>query len=642
MMEMIAAGDALSGNDDPAGSQVDSFDDAYLRLVTKECLPLGSGDRLPIIVLLGPDGTDKDVCLTRVWRSIAGPESPRVRVNFRLPGLRNAPVVKTVERIAHDLMETSSVRLPRVVFALHVLALDPRDRSDNELAGELDDLVAGGDPERLSDALTLLRDLLGRIPGAEPLAALTSLVEYAAKGQRRRVIRLLNGKGRTWLVAQTANGNVIDLARRRDGHGGDPAESAESLLCRALVADLVDSWSKSGRHARSCLLLLEGAETVAGRALLRALGPAKGADPLLVVAESKEWLSFGASWAKPGTITPGAAHPPLLSEARYRDWRDGYRTRAQPWWYPVLMPPLQADRTRAYASAVQELTGGHPAVTRRLARLAGAAPDDDAFRTIMSREDVLRWPDWLHLAHLNELTDWAAARNVDDAESALLKRAGRAPNLRNELADLLWLTRQPEDRDPHGRYPGSGGPQVTVIHPWLRRLLLHRLAVVGRWDDVHGDLERFHLGPEGEENARSLHHRLARADPGDPEGHLAHVAGHLHRRFTELDVREDDVSRLPEWLACFNEVTSAPNRLPLVTPVDELYDSLVATAAPHEHGDWLDVIRTLVVDRWFWLDPLLDPSGSRAEQVMRGLRDLARHSTTSRAILLREADRYER
>ncbi|MGW2223299.1 hypothetical protein ACWCSD_50615, partial [Nonomuraea sp. NPDC001684] len=198
----------------------DSFNDAHLRLVTKECLPLGSGDRLPVIVLLGPDGTDREVCLTRVWRSVTRPESPRVRVDFRLPGLRDAPVVKTVERIAHDLMETSSVRLPRVVFALHVLALDPRDRSDNELAGELDDLVDGGDPERLSDALSLLRDLLGRIPGAEPLAALTSVLQYAARGQRRRVVRLLNDKGRTWLAAQMANGNVIDLARRRDGHGG--------------------------------------------------------------------------------------------------------------------------------------------------------------------------------------------------------------------------------------------------------------------------------------------------------------------------------------------------------------------------------------------------------------------------------------
>ncbi|RSN12474.1 hypothetical protein DMB42_09625 [Nonomuraea sp. WAC 01424] len=619
----------------------DSFDDAHLRLVTKECLPLGSGDRLPVIVLLGPDGTDKDVCLTRVWRSIARPESPRVRVDFRLPGLRDAPVVKTVERIAHDLMESSSVRLPRVVFALHVLALDPRDRSDNELASELDDLVDGGDPERLSDALALLRDLLGRIPGAEPLAALTSLIEYAANGQRRRVVRLLNGKGRTWLTAQMANGNVIDLARRRDGHGGDPSGSAGSILCRALVADLTDSWSKSHRHARGCLLLLEGAETAGGRALLKALGPAKGEDPLLVVAESKQWLPMGGSWSRPGTAVPGAAGPPPLSEASYRDWRAGYAGREQPWWYPVLMPPLRADRSRAYAPAVQELTGGHPAVTRRLGRLAATAEDDDAFRAVLCREDVLRWPDWLHLAHLDELTDWAAARNLDDAESALLRRAGRAPDLRNELADLLWLTRRPEDLDPHGRYAGARGPQVAVIHPWLRRLLLHRLDVTGRWDDIHRDLERFHHGPEGEEDARSLHHRLARAGRDDPEGHLAHVAGELHRLFDRLDVREDGRSRLPEWLACFNEVTAAPNRLPLVTPLDELYDSLVATAAPHGRGDWLVVIRALVVDRWFWLDPLLDPSGSRAEQIARGLRDLARRSATSPAILLREADRYE-
>ncbi|MEU8322025.1 hypothetical protein AB0C33_27035 [Nonomuraea sp. NPDC048881] len=620
----------------------DSFNDAHLRLVTKECLPLGSGDRLPVIVLLGPDGTDREVCLTRVWRSVTRPESPRVRVDFRLPGLRDAPVVKTVERIAHDLMETSSVRLPRVVFALHVLALDPRDRSDNELAGELDDLVDGGDPERLSDALSLLRDLLGRIPGAEPLAALTSVLQYAARGQRRRVVRLLNDKGRTWLAAQMANGNVLDLARRRDGHGGDPSGSAGAILCRALVADLTDSWSKSHRHARSCLLLLEGAETAAGRALLRALGPAKGADPLLVVAESKEWLPMGGSWARPGTIVPGAAHPPTLAEASYRDWRAGYDAREQPWWYPVLMPPLEADRSRAYASAVRELTGGHPAVTRRLGRLAATAQDDDAFRAVVCREDLLRWPDRLHLAHLDELTDWAAARNVDDAESALLKRAGRTPNLRNELADLLWLDRRPEERDPHGRYEGARGPQVTVIHPWLRLLLLHRLAVTGRWDDVHGDLERFHLGPGGEENPRSLHHRLARVGRDDPEGHLTHVVDRLHRLFDRLDVREDGRSRLPEWLAGFNEVTTAPNRLPLVTPLDELYDSLVATAVPHERGDWLVVVRALVVDRWFWLDPLLDPSGSRAEQVARGLRDLARRSATSPAILLREADRYER
>ncbi|NRQ39979.1 hypothetical protein HII36_50365 [Nonomuraea sp. NN258] len=619
----------------------DFFDDSSFRLPAKDLLPRTEGQELPVVLLLGPEGTDKSEYLRLVWESVVDPESPRVRMDFRLTGQSSLPVVKTVERIAHDLMESSTVKLPRVVFCLHVLELKPAGRTDAELAEELDDLVSGK-RKAASDSLHTLRELLGGVPEIGPWLAGAVAVTQAALAGGRYVSRLLNDKGRSWLQAEISTHNVVDLARRRDGQIGAQAESAALILCKALLADLTEAWSRRTRYPRCCLLLLEGAETDAGRAFLKALVPAKGADPLLVVAASRMWLPVGASWARPGTVAADDLQVPRLDQASHADWRGRGGRREHRWWYPVLMPPATPGEPPAGPPAIYRLTGGHPAATRRLLELLGPAARDDDLRSMIHQADVLRWPG-LHLPHLDQLCGWAAAAHLDDAENALLDLSGGAPNLRDALGDRLWLTTRPARQDMRGRWPPQDGEQVTVLHPWLRRLLLHRLAHAEngtRWDVVHKRLEEFCLERYADESA-ALHHRLARVTPGDPAGHLLHVARGLDRQFGLLDQVKDGTSRLAEWIGRYDHVTTAPNALPLDRSADDLYDSLMATGPPPPGDERILLIKALIVNRWFWLDPLLDPSGRRASQIAHWLRELALLSGSSPSILLREAERYE-
>ncbi|MFI6899732.1 hypothetical protein ACIBKY_00660 [Nonomuraea sp. NPDC050394] len=589
------------------------MDDSWRHLVMDDCLLREGGQELPIIVLLGPPGTGKSALARHVRDSVVTePASPGALVSLRDQDDEQLPVTGIVARVAHGLMQSSRVKLPRVVFTLHVLALRPGRRSDQAVEKELDGLV-DGTAQNPPEFLDPLRELLGMVPQiGQFLAGGVSLLRLALL-RKRIAVRLLNRKGRTWLTAQLPDGNLVSLARRNQQGGGDLAGSPAVILCRALLADLREEYAKPGRHPRNCLLVLEGAETERGQMFLKALKLAKGDDPLVVVATSRSWVPVGGAWARPGLGTSGRPQPAILPEAAHADWLARRGEGEDRWWYPVLMPPLPTSGSeRRYASAIDRLTGGYRQAALELLDLAGSAPDDDAFRSALHRKGVLRWPERLHLPNLHHLSGWAAARHVEDAENAL---SGRR-NLRDLLADALWL-----------RHDDELGP---VIHPWLRRLLLHRLSEE-QWDRTHELLESFCHGRDGE----AFYHALARVRPGDAGGHLARVTAWLDGRFEELDARR----ALPEWIAQFNLVTTAPNRLPLERDLEDLHDSLV-TGSAEGPDDWRARIRTLVVDRWFWNDPLLDPSGRRREDIRHGLMELREHSKASKSVLKREADRY--
>ncbi|MBB5075182.1 hypothetical protein [Nonomuraea endophytica] len=590
------------------------MDDSWQHLVMDGCLLREGGQELPIIVLLGPAGTGKGALVRHVRdRVVTEPASPAALVSLRDQDDEQLPVSRIVARVAHGLMLSSRVKLPRVVFTLHVLALRPGRRSDQAVLKELDGLVDGTAPNP-PEFLDPLRELLGMVPQiGQFLAGGVSLLRLALL-RKRIAVRLLNRKGRTWLTAELHEGNLVTLAKRNQQGGADLAEDSPAvILCKALVADLREEYTKPGRHPRNCLLMLEGAETERGQVFLKALKLAKGDDPLVVVATSRSWVPVGGAWARPGLGAPDRPQPPTLSEAAHSDWLAHRSADEDRWWYPVRMPPLLTSGSeRRHAAAIDRLTGGYRQAALELLGVAGSAPDDDAFRSALHRKDVLRWPERLHLPNLGHLSGWAAARHVEDAENAL----GGPPNLRDLLGDALWL-----------RHDGELG---TVIHPWLKRLLLHRLSEE-QWDRTHELLESFCHDREGE----VYYHALARVRPGDAGGHLARVTAWLDRRFDELDARR----ALPEWIAQFNLVTTAPSRLPLDQGLEDLHDSLV-TGAEEGPDDWRARIRTLVVDRWFWNDPLLDPSGRRREDIWHGLMNLREHSKASRSVLKREADRY--
>ncbi|MEV0383260.1 hypothetical protein [Nonomuraea sp. NPDC050643] len=622
-----------------------SSDDSWYMLLS-ECLRLThppGRHELPVILLLGPPGTGKTAALGRIAAGVIEPPSPLVHLEFH-PAAEGS-VLARVQRLAHDLVVLRKVKLPRTVFTLLVLKLDP-DLSDLEMEEQLQSILRGNRSDPPID-VGALGDMLSCIPTVGPfLKSAAATVQFVTR--LRTAPDFLHDTARSWLTESVPGGNVVDLARDLSRRGRDRTDFVSGVLCDALLEDLAQAWSRH-RYPRNCLLLLDDADTPAGDAFLRALIAARTRrtepDPLVVVVASKVWPRALSHWTRPGILMPDANHPPTAGQARHADWLDRRGKGEHRWWYPVLLPALPADPLwGSYVTAVHELSRGYPAATRVLIELTEGVGDDDEFRRVLHEDDTLNRLLPERLPHRELLIAWSAVRNVDDAVDAPF--SGQAPLLRDELADTLWLTDQGIEENETGVRPppGTGGPRVTVLHGWLRRLLLHRLAAdPSRWDAVHAAMEWFYLERGQADHVAAMYHRLACVTGEEPDDErLSEVVEFLAERFESLDRHDGENSRLRDWIKLYEQVTTAPNRLPLDRSLDLLYDSLATHSSDPERRARKSVIRALVVARWFWLDPLLDPAGRCTEELARQFRELATRCRTGRSTLLREADRYER
>jgi hypothetical protein len=614
-------------------------DDSWYALL-QECLhknhPPGTYE-LPVILLLGLPGTGKSSTLAQIAGSIGKPRSPVV--SLALHPEPHVSVTDVVQRLAYNLEKLNGVKMPRTVFTLVVLGLNA-ELDDAKLEKQLEEQLHGK-PRITREDLEPWKDLASLLPDfGIYLKILISLAELF--GRHYDAIGRVHGTARSWLAGRV-RGNILDLARDHHKRGADRVEFAQGILLEAFLEDLAQGWAKR-RYPRNLLLTLDDAETPVGGAFLHALVAARTrraqdsavTDPLVVVAASKTWPKGVTGWTRPGT--PGTGRPPLLAESSYDGWLARRGQGEQAWWYPVLLPPLPDGRAGApYASAIHDLTGGYQYATRELTELLRSAGDDHKFRGILHSDHTLHrlLPD--HLPQRDRLVAWSAVRNVDDAENTAFEGTGSASHLRQDLADQLWLSTQSEEANRSGERTASGGAEITVLHPWLRRLLLHRLSVKEtHWNQVHEAMERFY----GNHDGAAMYHKLARVTAGDdPE--LEAVVAFLSERFGPLDAYGRRGSRLQDWIHLYEQVSSAPNRLPLDVDVEQLYDSLAVDPAQTERRERTSVIRELVVARWFWLDPLLDPSGRRTDDIAREFRQLAGFTKTGRAILTREAERYE-
>ncbi|WP_103961477.1 hypothetical protein [Nonomuraea solani] len=598
---------------------------------------------LPVILLLGPPGMGKTTALSRIAGSVVGPVSPVV--HLPLHPSAGGSVLALVQQLAHDLVVLRKVRLPRTVFTLLVLKLDPA-LPDSEMEEQLQSVLRGN---RVNPPINLgsLGDMLSCIPDVGPfLKFAVSTTQFALPLPVGT--DFLHREARGWLTRRLPGGNIVDLARDLSQRGKDRTEFVSSVLCDALLEDLARAWTRR-RYPRNCLVLLDDVDFPAGDALLRALTTAmtrrETQAPLVVVAASKTWPRAVAQWTRPGVVLPDANHPLTAGEATHGAWMRRRGRAEHRWWCPVLLPAVPADPMWGpYAIAAWELTRGYPSATGLLIELTGNVGDDDEFRGVLYKDNALYRLLPERLPYRDLLIAWSAVRNVDDAIDAPF--TGLAPQLRDELADRLWLVGQSLEENESGirPAPGSGGPQVTVIHDWLRRLLLHRLAAdPARWDDVHQTMERFYRERGEADLAAAMSHRLARVTgetPDDP--HLREVVRFLGERFEALDRHDGEDSRLREWIKLYERVTTAPNRLPLDRSLELTHGALATDPADPERLGRDTVIRALVVARWFWLDPLLDPTGRCAEEIARQFRGLVSYCKTGRSTLLGEADRYER
>ncbi|MEU2720443.1 hypothetical protein ABZ625_07770 [Streptomyces smyrnaeus] len=163
-----------------------------------------------------------------------------------------------------------------------------------------------------------------------------------------------------------------------------------------------------------------------------------------------------------------------------------------------------------------------------------------------------------------------------------------------------------------------------VLHPWPRRLLLWRLAErPGDWEAAHQRLSD-HYTAEGQP-VRAMYHRLALQQIGA-------VTEFLVRRLESVDT--------PRWVAEFNTVTAAPTRVPLEKVYRDLLGpltrSLSAAETPLEAA-----VRGLLVARWLWNDPLVDPEMRLGPTLAARFERLSEEHPRGESLhLLNEAERY--
>ncbi|MBI0377083.1 hypothetical protein JBE27_12580, partial [Streptomyces albiflaviniger] len=407
------------------------------------------------------------------------------------------------------------------------------------------------------------------------------------------------------------------------------------------------------RHSfmpRSYLLLLDNSHTEYGRRFLDLLIRARhddavvaGADcdPLTVVASSNRWLprwgpATGDQW--PWRLRG----PDRASLADWREHRPG-RDSDDTWWYPLRLRDLNLDEVRIQielelrhhpdlapftrlAPFVHRLTGGLPravSLVLELLRHSSVPVEDGAeqdrwLRTLPDRtpregEDTRTLAE-AALDHL--LRDFDPARRVALEECAAARDLSIATRLLGSGDSLFGEVR--------GRWLlHSPGAVTPALHPWLRRLLLWRLA--GRpddWDAVQ-ELLAEHFRSEGRP-VQEMYHRLAAE-------RIDEVTGYLVERFPAVPAAQ--------WISEFNTITAAPNRLGQAGgPLELLAD--LAPDEPPEAVTTASVIRELITVRWVWSDPLADPGMRLNDMIADGFNQLSRLRRNDIVALFNEAERY--
>ncbi|MEU4746886.1 hypothetical protein AB0G02_41410, partial [Actinosynnema sp. NPDC023658] len=227
-------------------------------------------------------------------------------------------------------------------------------------------------------------------------------------------------------------------------------------------------------------------------------------------------------------------------------------------------PEVQRDSVLAKApSFLHRLTGGLPWAVHQVIDAARALPGDapaEALRDVFTiayqhgdRTVTLADRSERHLlldggftpSEVEDLTVASATRDLglpvgDRTANPALPRSPEA--LRAKLVINFLLDRA---RDEPGR---------MVLQPWLRHVLLHRLAERpdyhrASWEKVHSGYRGHHL--EQGRPIDALYHGLAL---GDVDAVVEHLGGLLRKPL--------DRAAAWAWIDAFEAITAAPNRLP--------------------------------------------------------------------------------
>lgn len=303
-------------------------------------------------------------------------------------------------------------------------------------------------------------------------------------------------------LSHQANGGfnaLVALSRLRVDNTPEARARVDELLCRAFLTDLAEAYRR-GFRPRNCLILIDNIDAAGvGEALIKTLVKAKTKvaaevpDPLLVVAATRRTTPLTLlTTGTPDTPVEQALRPD--TQVRLEDVRPE-PPAPPPWLYPIRLTDFDENTVEeltlslypggaSWVGFVYSLTRGHPwSVVRTLATLnslAGTVPGPLGERELRA---VLDSPcpgeggklgdvaaGYLLLDELDEplrsqMPACAAALDVVTAQQAGL--AGEHV-LHSELGQRLWLI--------PGAVPADGD---TVLHPWVRRLLLRLLMSAG-------------------------------------------------------------------------------------------------------------------------------------------------------------------
>ncbi|WP_018656167.1 hypothetical protein [Actinomadura flavalba] len=568
----------------------------------------------PVLIFTGPRGQGKTHLIETLGRRLTGrahvagldladaphdpfpgpPEGVATTDGDRRPVL--PPAVQLLDRIVRDL-DRDCAAYGRLVFPRFTAGLAVLGRGFARPTPQATRAAIGaafgargrlGAPLDRIHRLTLDEIVGGAAAGPVGLAAFTLylLIGWARgdRGHRRAVLRWYRdadlGAGR-----QDALDRLTGLhhAAWHPAEGDNAALLAETLTA-AFLADLAQDMDRRRRpfeprprcRRYDAVLLLDEADEPRGAELLTLLTGAGRAAPLTIVATAR---------GRPSAPGRPAAAPVDLAAADAAELRGGGGWRHVPLpdrtlaevtaALPRALPRAERHRT---ATAVHELTGGHPYGTARLLDALGDRPGVPVdLRALLWEPPGDPLVDGLVARLLRDVPPATVAAlelcaAADPGELGLL-RGGMVPVTRyNTALDVpVWRRDAAGDRE---------------LPPFLRTLLLERLRGSGepsqRWRDAHEWLL-------GAAEARR-----------DPVAELRHAlalgrVGHVGRRLLALlDEREPAA-----WIELVEAVATAPpHRPPARTAA---LTGWAADASVDEPGQ---IVADLLAGLWVVSDPL--------------------------------------
>ncbi|KAA2266587.1 hypothetical protein F0L68_02290 [Solihabitans fulvus] len=604
---------------------------------------------LPIIVLCGPRGTGKTVLLRYLTDSCAD----SVAVPYVFHDCARRPP-ESAWRLVCDLADDlhghpwrkfGRLNFPRVTLGRLAAA---QDRLPDDLSAAQDALAealrrAANLRDRADAAGGIVLDVAQalHLPSLPP-DLIKRLVGRAASS--RQAVEQLYRRGLGWYRSEfdhpqhSGLRTLVTLNWSQHSAGRAERARASRMLTEALLADIADSYGR--RRGFNCAILLDNcdaggaADFLNDVADIRATRSGGGAaDPVLVVAASRTQpalTGLADAWMFPWeTDRKPANRMPEPDTASYLDWRESRGPQRDPasWWYPVHLRDLavtELDRSLGERRRfVHRLTHGHPWSVRAVAAAIptpqpGRQAREGDFRRVLDAFEqqaghlFAGLPDRMRA----NLVRWSAARDLDTAMRSGITRGGGGVGtaLYEELVSRMWLVQ-------------DGRPHRVGLHPWLRRLLLHELAVAGDgWKPVHTMLRDYCLTHRL--NLDAAYHDLAL---GDVRPAVRHLGDRLH----ELNAES--------WIAEFNTVTSAPSdsdRTPLELATDR-HDGLMGGRSETVLGSVVEnTLWSMVTARWLWSDPVRDPLMTMNDTIAEGFLRLAEVASAGMTRYREEARRY--